>query len=208
MKAADGRGDGRREKALREALHAVEHAQVTLREAGMEDAAAEVGRTAERLRHEIAEHAAAPRSRHDGDAEFWRRNMDTLRIAMKGLAEAEKHDAADLMERAIHARELMIAGRRDPEAMELRKRGPDDAQLSELLRMAAGFWAEHGHEQKAAQCHELANHLAARGKAPPREGKDRTAHLEERLERMERTLREVLARLERERPPAPPAPPR
>jgi hypothetical protein len=197
IKAAGDQDDPRMQ-----ALANLEKAIGALDKAGYEGMAADLRGMAERLRAEI-KGARADRP----DADFWRRNLDTLRIARKALLEKGRADAADVMERAIRARELMLEGR-PGEA----KGGPDDAQLAEILTNAGQCWREFKQPERALQCEELGNYLrhqmrkqggdAQREKVRDREGgpDDRMARVEERLDRMERMLHETLDRLaERDR---------
>jgi hypothetical protein len=166
----------------------------------------ELGRRFQRIAQKKHEGAAAE------GADFWRRNLDTLRIARKGLAEAERRDGAELMERAIRARELLIEGKPDM-AERAMKEGPGDAELAELLLASAGCWRELKQPEKAFQCEELGRYFQhavekrrvektmefARGERRDGPGPDdRLARLEERLDRMERMLHETLQRLEQQ----------
>jgi len=222
---------GERDKAddaprepLQDALHRLEQAIGALDRAGYEGMAGDLRQAADKLRVEIKRRAGdreRPRGEEPrgGEADFWRRNMDTLRIAMKALEEAEKHDAADIMERAIHAREVMIKGRTDEEAQQIMHKGPDDANLAEFLNMAAHCWREFKEPEKADRCEELGNFLRARledqqrarkegarreggADAGRREGPrpgpdDRMAQIEQRLDRMERMLQNALEEMQR-----------
>jgi hypothetical protein len=201
---------------LHEALHRLEQAIGALDKAGYERMAGELRGEADKVRAEIRRREAAG---PDGDearakeADFWRRNLDTLRIAMKGLAEAGKHDAADIMERAVHAHEMVAKGRTDPEAQEFMRRGPDNANLSEFLQLAAHCWADMKEQDKADRCAELGNFLRIRleDQQRAREGdrrraeerrdarpgpEDRIAAIEARLDKMERMLHAAMERLE------------
>ncbi len=109
---------------------------------------------------EMEEHEARERRAQHPEIVKAKKRLATMRVAFKAFLEAEKHDAAHLMEYAIHALELGIEGRRDEEAQRLRKNAPDRAQQIELLRRAAALWASWGHEAKAAQVGALARELA------------------------------------------------
>jgi hypothetical protein len=208
-----------------EALHNLEKAIGALEKAGYEGMAKELRGMADRLGAEIKRVGLVEtdegfrrnlRAKARGeDADFWHRNMDTLRIALKGLAEAERRDAADLVERAIHARKLKLEGRKDDEAREIMRNAPDDAQLAELLLMAAGCWREFKQPEQAAQCEELGRFFQQRAlkeqEAPPpkrgdpearrREGREgpgpeRVQQIEARLDRIEEMLHDLVQRLE------------
>ncbi len=211
-KIEDARGGKeQRDDPRLQALHNLEKAIGALEKAGYEGMANELRGTADRLRAEIKGGGAEAKRAHGEDADFWRRNLETLVVAMKGLAEAERHDAADMVERAIHARRLMLEGRKDEEAAQIMRKAPDDGQLAELLLMAAGCWREFKQPEKAAQCEELGRSFQQRtekgrvekaiqfARGEQREGpgpEDRMARLEERLDRMERMLHDALERLE------------
>jgi len=192
---------------LREALHGLEIAIEGLRRAGYEESVRDLEVMADRLRAQMKARerrkAAGPLPR-GWDAEFERRNMDTLRLAMKALAEAEKRDAVDLVERAIHARELALSGRRDEEAIRIIEKSPGDEQLGKLLLVAADLWAGFKQPDKAERCEELGKFLLGRagkrGREMPEhaEAMERIERLEQRLERMEQMLHEVLSRMEKE----------
>jgi len=135
------------------------------------------------------------------DADFERHHMDTLRFAKKALAEAEKRDAVDLVERAIHARELALSGRRDEEAMRIIEKSPADEQLAKLLFLAAELWQGFKQPERAERCEELGRILLERAGhgMPERAGAmERIERLEQRLERMEHMLHELLSRMEKE----------
>ena len=204
---------------LVQAIHGLEVAIEGLRRAGYEEGVRDLERMADRLRAQRKERERRrleEQSAHRGgwDPDFERRTIDIYRMAMKAFAEAEKRDAADLVERAIHARELLLAGRHDEEAHRIIEKSPGDAQLGKLLLAAAEIWRGFERPEPAERCEELGRHLLARagkpgaraevqvreGPAPEvREAMHRIERLEERLERMEHMLHEVLARLEAER---------
>lgn len=200
-------GKEERDDPRMQALHNLEKTIVALDKAGYEGMAREAREMADRLRAEIKGRGAEGAKARGEDADFWRRNLETLHVAMKGLAEADRHDAADMVERAIHARKLMLEGRKDEEAQQIMRKAPDDAHLAEFLLVAAGCWREFKQPEKAAQCEELGRFFQharvektmkfARGEQGPG-AEDRLARVEERLDRMERMLRTALDRLEQQ----------
>ncbi|MHC5115037.1 MAG: hypothetical protein ACYTGP_11495 [Planctomycetota bacterium] len=129
------------------------------------------------------------------------RALELMRTAMRALLEADRHDAAELMELAIHARELALEGARG-EARRVAERAPTRAQLIELLQFASELWAEFGHEGKAQAISEFAAEMRRawegdRRERPRRDGSEearRTRQLHQRLEK----LQESLDRLQRE----------
>jgi len=184
-------------------VNAVEHLQAAekfLRQAGRKDAAGAVERLAAELRGSLE-----PRERGDREADMVRHHLEILRIAMHGLLEAEKRDAADRVEHAIHARELSLQGRRDEEANHIRESAPPPGELAELLLVSAALWREFGQPGKAEQVEELARWLQERPRQGPgrerREGggelAERVAGLERRMEHLEVTLKELIAQLKR-----------
>lgn len=193
------------------ALRNMEKAIGALDKAGYEGMARDLRGMADRLRREIKGAGGQERAGAD-DMDFVRRSMDTLRIARKGLAEAGKHDAADAMERAIHARELLLESKGDDAARAM-KGSPGDGDIAELLSKAGQCWREFKQPENAEKCEELGRFYRQRVemqkqteeavrtkvKEHQHEGPgpdDRMARIEERLDRVERMLHETLERLE------------
>jgi len=88
--------------------------------------------------------------------------LEVMEMGLHALKEANRGDAIELLTRAIRAREIMLAGRRDEEAQAVRQRAPNSEQLAEILSMAARLWREFGNADKAAQVDQLARQLAGR----------------------------------------------
>ena len=121
-----------------------------------------------------------------------KQQIEVFRIALKGLLEADKEDAADVLQRAIRAREVMLEGRRDDEAHEIRERAPNRELLTKVLAMAAEVWREFDNEERATAVGRVAKELGERG-----EGRKRGREPTERgpRERTERpTEREIVMR--------------
>ncbi len=134
--------------------------------------------------------------RERGEREFLRHQVDVLRTAMHALREAERGDAVELVERAIRAREVMLEGRRDDEAHQIREHAPPPRGLAEILGMAVDLWREFDQPEKAEQVARLAEMLRASRDREPGRGRDRR----ERAERDEarREARDVVHALRRE----------
>jgi hypothetical protein len=126
--------------------------------------------------------------------------LEVLRVAFTAFREAEKKDAAEMVEHAIHARELALEGRKDDEAIEIRESAPKAGQVAELLMWASKLWAEFGNEKKAKLVGNWGKEFAGRSKRekkkrekeerPKAESRDKG--LEKRIGNIEATLEEVV----------------
>ncbi len=127
------------------------------REFGMDDRAEKLSRLTEEL------WPRRQRARTQGrlDPERAVHTVEVMRMALPALREAGHHDSAELLHRAIRAREVQLEGRMDREAVEIRRRSPTVAQQIELLAYAADVWREFGHEEKARVVGELAERMHA-----------------------------------------------
>jgi len=111
---------------------------------------------------------ATPRDRERGESperNELRMQIEVLRTALHAFREAEQPEAVELIERAIHAREVTLEGRRDDEARAIRERTPDRGRLVELLKHAAGIWRDLGKPDSAKAVAQLAERMDR-----PREG--------------------------------------
>ncbi|MHC4431367.1 MAG: hypothetical protein ACYTBS_05965, partial [Planctomycetota bacterium] len=90
------------------------------REFGRAEKAVAVGQLAEQMSAARRERASQRERRGESEREVALRQIRVMRYALHALVEADKPDAADLLERAIHSRELALEGRRDEEAMRIR----------------------------------------------------------------------------------------
>lgn len=126
------------------------------------------------------------------DRDVLKQQVEVFGIALNGLLEAEKKDVAGVLQRAIRAREVMLEGRWDDEAHQIRERAPSREQLTRVLTMAAGVWREFDNQEKAAAVSRVAEELAKRpgDHQPGREHADQDSR--ERTERP--TERDILKR--------------
>jgi hypothetical protein len=110
--------------------------------------------------------AKKPEKKHHAAAgrEALQHRLEVMGIAIHGLREANRRDAIEVMERAIHAAKMDLAGRKDDEAHMIRERAPSREILVKVLATAAKQWREYGQEEKAKAVGQLAEKLAARKK--------------------------------------------
>jgi hypothetical protein len=206
----------RDDAARKKALNDLERAVGVLRELGRDDQAAALQKT---LRE--TEQRFDAEKKRDGDAverrakgevrgedlgrpENLKQELEVLRIAHTGLREGAKGDAAELVERAIHARELLLEQRNDEKARRIIEKAPSRQQLAKALRMSAKLWMGYGNEEKANAVANLADRFAPlkeKGKELPDEGKkendkegNRVQQLENRIKRLEGAIKELLQR--------------
>ncbi|MBC8471290.1 MAG: hypothetical protein H8D56_17650 [Planctomycetes bacterium] len=86
--------------------------------------------------------------------------LEVMRMALHALKEAERGDAVELLTLAIHAREMMLEGRRDEEAQRVLERAPNRGQLVEILSMASKLWREFDNADKSVAVGRLAEQLS------------------------------------------------
>ncbi len=135
-------------------LEGLEQGIVALRKLGKKEEAAHLQEIAKGVRRRI-EGGKKQKQRGMGERELVKNHIETLRIAMHGFQEAEKREWAEQIEHAIHARELGLEGRRDEEAIHIRKTAPSDGHLAELLHVAAKYYSEWGHPDRAERVAKL-----------------------------------------------------
>jgi len=142
------------------------------REFNNEDKAAVVGRAAESLAHrpgerevrrERADEGARERTERPNEREMARRQLEVMRVALPALREANRADAVELLERAIRAYEVMLEGRRDAEAHQIRERMPNRGQMAEILTTASNLWREFNNHDKAEVVGRLAREFGGGG---------------------------------------------
>ncbi len=146
----------------------------------------------EREERERSEAEKRERGERPTERDILQHQLEVFKIALHGLMEAEKKDAADVLKRAIRAREVTLEGRRDEEAHVIRERAPSRGQLAEILALSSKVWREFNNEDKAAAVGRAAEEFARR--PGEREGhREREQH--EARERAERpNEREVAKR--------------
>ena len=144
--------------------------------------------------------------RGDRERAIARKQLETIRLARKALLEADRPDAADILQRTIRAREVGLEGRRDEEAREIRRNAPELGAQIEILALASRLWREFGHEEKAATVGQLAEQMQARfhrdrdhQHVVKRRERDHDANNpNQRLSAQIRDIRRQLERLERQ----------
>jgi len=176
------------------------------REFNNQERAVAVGRLAEtmtprprgeEMRRARAEEGAQERTERPSEHEVARRQLEIMRVALPALREGDRADAVELMERAIHAHEVMLEGRRDDEAHRIRERMPNRGQMAEILTTASNLWREFNNHEKAEIVGRLAREF--RGHAMHREQLARERRPERReappaseeVERLKGSVREL-----------------
>ncbi len=134
-------------------LEGLEHGIVALRKLGKKEEAAHLQEIAAGVRRRI--NGGNKKKRGGNERELAKHHVETLRLAMHAFQEAEKREWAEQIEHAIHARELGLEGRRDEEAIHMRKTAPSDGHLAELLHVAAKYYSEWGHPDRAERVAKL-----------------------------------------------------
>jgi hypothetical protein len=153
---------------LHKILEGLEHGMGALRELGRHEELEALERVAHDVRQELQGRRDRPQrerqraNRGENEREVAMHQLEILRMAMPALREGERRDAAELLEHAIHARELALEGRRDDEAQRIRESAPNRGQQAEILGLASRLWAEFGHEERAKAVGELAEQMRAR----------------------------------------------
>lgn len=149
------------------------------------------GEAREREERERPDAKQRERGERPTERDILKQQVEVFKIAIKGLLEAEKKDAAEVLQRAIRAREVVLEERRDDEAHQIRERAPSRGQLAEILALAAGVWREFNNEEKAAAVGRVAEEFASQ----PGDRKRGREHAEERpRERTERPNEREIAR--------------
>lgn len=213
------RGRGEEAQHLHNVLEGLEHGMAALRELDRHEELQALERIAHGVRRELEGRQDRPQRererahRGENEREMAMHQLEILRMAMPALREGERRDAADLLERAIHVRELALEGVRNEKAQEVRKSAPNRAQLAEILGLSSRLWREFGHKERAqavgklaeqmqARIHRERDERAQREQDPPRrearerrEGRDRPA-VRERRERPDR-FEAAMERIER-----------
>ncbi len=117
----------------------------------------------EREQREHSEAREPERAERPTERDILKHQVEVLRIALHALMEAEKRDAAEVVQRAIRAREVTLEERRDDEAHMIRERAPGREQLAEILKMASNVWREFNNQDKAEVVGRLAREFAGSG---------------------------------------------
>ncbi len=211
--AAPARGHD--ETDLRGVLDGLEQGIVALEKLGLAEERARLQHIAEEVRARIG---GAPRQplRPAGDeprAAGQREAIEVMHVALQALENAGRSDAAELLERAIHARRMDLDGRGDDEAAQIRRRGASAAQQVEILRLAARLLNESGKPDRAEAVGRMADRMSQRLGAerrpqgpgmerPPRPREDamrRLDAIQQQIEELQRALDQTRQQLREDR---------
>lgn len=138
------------------------------------------------------------RGRQENEREEVRRTLRIVRYAVDALFAANRRDAAEILEHAMHAHELELKGRRDDEAMRIRKTVPGREKIVRALRLGAEILEDRGHRERAAGVLQVARRIQGAHGREREHGEERAARrapaqqLESALHRLE-LLQEKLA---------------
>lgn len=91
-----------------------------------------------------------------------RERLAILRLAMPALREGERHDAAEMLERALHTAELLLEEREDEEAQKIYRNTPSLEQLARLLHESARLWIKYKQPEKAEAVARLSRYYRGR----------------------------------------------
>ena len=122
--------------------------------------------------------------------------IEVMKSAVRALVEADRKDAAELLERAIVAREVGV----------VREPAPSDGQVVEILNLASRLWREFGDLDKSDAVSQVAKEMWAdheRARAPrgerrrqrDREPLDRINMLEARVAELQETIEALIEEL-------------
>jgi hypothetical protein len=143
------------DERLADLIERLEIGLSALEELGRHDAHEIVQRIANELREERARGLRKPPKEENEEIKTARRRLKVMRTAVDAFLEANRRDAAELVEHAMHARELAIEGRRDKKANRIRETAPNRGQLAELLEAASKLYKEWNMPDRAEALADL-----------------------------------------------------
>jgi hypothetical protein len=156
---------------LREILQGLEQGMRALRALECHEELKMVERVAADAKRKL-EHVAAETRGHDRQPEreaandrerqMARETIHALRLAKEAIQAAGRADSAELVHKAIRAREVNLEGRRDREAQELREQSPNHAAQTELLSWGAKLLREQAKPDAAERVGKVAEQFLAR----------------------------------------------
>ena len=176
-----------------------------LREAGKTEQAQVVDNFGEQLRKRFRDQRAGERDSEHADsspeARVAAEQIKVMQTALVALREGERRDAADLLKRAIQARQVRLRRMKGAEAEIVLEREPKLGNTVEVLALASRLWREFGNEKNAATVGQLAELWTGRERGLAREQKFREAdailqkHFEDKLAELESAIDRVNARV-------------
>ena len=141
-----------------EIAEGLEHGIEALRALGGHDEVVDhLRRILERLEREPRRRARA--ARRGPEHEIIERWIEIMEIGRDVVAEAERAKPAEVLEHAMHALELTLEGRRDEEAMHIRRTAPSRERQADALLLAAEIAQDQGHRRHAKALTRLGRHL-------------------------------------------------
>jgi len=182
-KAASRKADDKRRKAIARGLaQGIE----ALRALGRHEEAAHLAR----IQKEVLDASKRePAKQHEGrsEREMVANWIELMGYAVKVLAEADRHELAQVVEHGRHALELALAGKRDEVSMKIREGQPPKAQQAEGLRVAGKLLRAKGDAHHAELMQELAERWLkqAKAKAGAEHDAEKQVNLDELPQRVE-----------------------
>ncbi len=140
-----------REMGREEVIAALERGVAALKTIDRPDQAEQLLNTLKEYRRLDRERqrATADAKRESPEREIGMQQVRQMLVAFEALKNAEKNEAAELLEHAIHARKLRLERAEGPDAREIIESAPSRENEIELLFMAADLLQESGKPDKA-----------------------------------------------------------
>jgi hypothetical protein len=130
--------------------------------------------------------------RRDDPEPAVKRQLEVMRWAVEILVEHKRVDAAELVERAMHALRLRMEGRNDPEARRIQAGAPGRENLAEALLLAERLLREAGRLEKAEAVEDVVRALLRKdGRKRHREHDERQEMILHRLHELEAQVTEL-----------------
>ena len=184
------------DERLASLIERLEIGMSALEELERRDALEIVKRIANELREEQARGRKRPPQDENDEVKTVRRRLEVMRTAVDALLEANRREAAELIEHAMHARELAIEGRRGEEANRIRETAPNRGQLAETLGAAAKLYKKWNMSDRAEALAELAETYAKQWKRRQRAGREGRVTERERERESGKGLDSLATRIE------------
>lgn len=171
------------DERLASLIERLEVGMSALEELECHDALDIVRRIANELREERAQRHGKPPREENEEIKTVRRRLKVMRTAVDAFLEANRREEAELVEHAMHARELILEGRRGEEANRIRETAPNRGQLAETLGAAAKLYKKWNMPDRAEALAELAKTYAKQWER--RQRAEREGRVRERERRRE-----------------------